>query len=93
MKIKWKEMSVFHKVVFVFTCLFFLAGIVISVCDITGVLPKFHGRLLVYSFRIVICLGITILFWKKQRVIAIINLLYILRTVSDICFWFEIFKN
>lgn len=71
---KWNEMSVLHKVVFVSTCVSSFALLVVVLCSFGGVLPGLYVTPLVGAHLGTNSLGQTILNWKKQRILAICHL-------------------
>ena len=71
---KWNEMSVSHKIVFVSTCVSWLALLVVFLCSVGGVLPGLYENPLYITLFGIGWLGQAILNWKKQRALAIFNL-------------------
>ncbi len=65
----WKEMSVFHKVVVVVGMLCALAYCILSIADLTGVLPE--NDTIVGSLWSIFCLSQGIVYWKNRRGLAI----------------------
>ena len=65
----WKERSVFHKVVFVVGMLCALAYFILSIANLTGVLPE--NVIIVRSLWSIFCLSQGIVYWKNRRGLAI----------------------
>ena len=65
----WKEMSVFHKVVFVVGMLCALAYFTLGIVDLMGVLPK--NVIIVRSLWSIFCLSQGIVYWKNRHGLAI----------------------
>ena len=65
----WKERSVFHKVVFVIGMLCALAYFILSIANLTGVLPE--NVIIVRSLWSIFCLSQGIVYWKNRRGLAI----------------------
>jgi len=84
---KWREMSVFHKVVFILTCLSLLAMFVVLLCCCTGLLPGLYDNPLFLALFGATGLGEAILHWKKNRVLAIFNLVTASLIVGVLCWW------
>ena len=82
---KWNEMSVFHKVVFMLTGLSLFAMLVVSLCSICDVIPGLYGNPLYITLLGIVWLGQAILNWKKQRVLAIFNLVTALICFVALC--------
>ena len=65
----WKERSVFHKVVFIVGMLCALAYFILSIANLTGVLPE--NDTIVRSLWSIFCLSQGIVCWKNRRGLAI----------------------
>ena len=65
----WKERSVFHKVVFVVGMLCALAYFILSIANLTGVLPE--NGIIVRSLWSIFCLSQGIVYWENRRGLAI----------------------
>ena len=85
---KWSEMSVLEKIALVITCLSVLGMLVVILCAVLGVLPDLFESLLYPAFTGTVWLGLAILNWKKQRVLAIFNLVIALLNYVTILFRF-----
>ena len=84
---KWTEMSVFHKVVFVSTCVASLALLVVCLYSFCGVLPGLYENPLYITLLGFIWIGQAILTWEKQRVLAIFNLITALICLCGALLW------
>ena len=87
---KWNEMSVFHKVVHIIHALALLAMCVVFVCFIGGVIPDLYSPPLYITFGGIHFLGRSILNWKKQRVMAVIDLVTALLCFAALCWWIAV---
>lgn len=83
----WKDMSLFYKAVFVLSALSLFALLVVVLCSFGGVLPGLYETPLFIALFGTACLGQAILNWKKQRVLAIFNLVTVLICFAAICCW------
>ena len=84
---KWNEMSVLHKVVFVSTCVSSFALLVVFLCSLCGVLPGLYENPLYITLMGIIWLGQAILNWKKQRILAIFDLVIALICLCGALLW------
>ena len=82
---KFKEMPIFHKVVFILICLCLFALLAVFLCSIGGVLPGLYKNPLFITLFGIVWLGQAILNWKKQRVLAIVNLVTALICFVGLC--------
>ena len=84
---KWNEMSVLHKVIFVSTCVSSFALLVAFLCSIGGVLPGLYENPLYITLLGIVWLGQAILNWQKQRALAIFNLITALICLCVALLW------
>lgn len=83
---KWKEMTVFHRVVFISMCASSLAILTMFLCYFGGVFDLYEHPLYITLLGIV-WLGQAILNWKKQRALAIFHLVMALVSFVAPCCW------
>ena len=86
----WNEMSVFHKVVQIIQGVSILALCVVLFCFIGGVIPSMFRPPLVTTLFGTNCLARSILNWKKQRVMAVIDLVTVLLCFAALCWWIAV---
>ena len=84
---KWNEMSVLHKVIFVSTCVSSFALLVAFLYSIGGVLPGLYENPLYITLLGIVWLGQAILNWQKQRALAIFNLITALICLCGALLW------
>ena len=85
---KWHEMSVLEKIVFVITSLSVLGTLVVIQCTVFGVFPGLIEPPLPRIFLLTAWLGEAMLKWKKHRAWAIHNLVVALLGYVIILFCF-----